>query len=107
MSDDTAVVIETLRDVAKHPGMYGLDGSYEHFCIFVTGYDVGSRGELLRGFNGWFSARLGRHSNFVWWAQIDAADPAVLPAVTPDGGKRWNPKVAATIELIAEFRDSL
>ncbi len=46
--------------------MYGLDGSYAQFCVFVDGVDYGNDGALLAGFREWLVTRAGKGDNLVW-----------------------------------------
>ncbi|MFI6482559.1 hypothetical protein ACIBH1_31815 [Nonomuraea sp. NPDC050663] len=70
------------RLVQTRPGMYGLDGSFKHYEIFLTGCDAGNEWGLLAGFREWLIMRLGRDSSLVWGAltlQIAFPDGYELP----------------------------
>ncbi len=41
---------ELFAAVQKRPGMFGLDGSFKQFCIFLEGCDAGTFWSLLAGF---------------------------------------------------------
>ncbi|HEU5375094.1 MAG TPA: hypothetical protein VFV38_06625 [Ktedonobacteraceae bacterium] len=44
---------ELFQQMRKHPGMWGLDGSYGQFCAFLRGCDEGNARSLLIGFREW------------------------------------------------------
>lgn len=52
--------------VRQRPGMYGLDGSFAHFSIFVTGCDAGTSWSLLAGFREWLIVRVNDGDNLAW-----------------------------------------
>ncbi len=61
---------ELLTLVRLRPGMYGLDGSFTHFCIFVEGWDTGTSWSLLAGFREWLIVRVNGGDNLVWAALV-------------------------------------
>lgn len=69
---------ELFRSIQKRPGMYGLDGSFKHYEIFLNGCDAGNEWGLLAGFREWLIMRLGYGSSLVWGA-------LVLHLALPDG----------------------
>jgi hypothetical protein len=52
--------------IHQRPGLYGLDGSYAQYCVFIYGVDTGNDGRLLTGFREWLIVRLGTGNNLVW-----------------------------------------
>lgn len=56
--------------VHRRPGMYGLDGSFKHFSIFVDGCDAGSSWTLLTGFREWLIVQVNDRDNLVWPALV-------------------------------------
>jgi len=68
-------------DVHRRPGMFGLDGSFHDFTVFVRGCEAGNDGQLLAGFREWMVARCGFGNNLVWEA-------LVLHQAFPDGPPR-------------------
>jgi hypothetical protein len=53
-------------EIHRRPGLYGLDGSYAQFCVFIDGVDTGNDRQLLTGFREWLVTRLGTGNNLVW-----------------------------------------
>jgi hypothetical protein len=64
---------ELFVSVHERPGLYGLDGSFRHFCVFVEGCNAGTFWSLLAGFREWLVMQLGEVSegnNLTWPALI-------------------------------------
>lgn len=57
-------------EIHQRPGLYGLDGSYAQFCVFIDGVDAGNDRALLTGFREWLIPRLGAGNNLVWRALV-------------------------------------
>ncbi|MFG1777542.1 hypothetical protein ACGFIR_24310 [Micromonospora sp. NPDC049051] len=57
-------------DVHRRPGMFGLDGSFHDFTVFIRGCEAGNDWQLLAGFREWLVARCGSGDNLVWEALI-------------------------------------
>jgi hypothetical protein len=57
---------ELFDAIHKRPDMYGLDGTYTQYQIFLYGCDATTSWSLLAGFNEWLRMRLGRESNLSW-----------------------------------------
>lgn len=53
-------------EIHQRPGLYGLDGSYAQFCVFIDGVNAGNDWRLLDGFREWLITRLGAGNNLVW-----------------------------------------
>lgn len=68
-------------DVHRRPGLFGLDGSFHDFTVFVRGCEAGNDGQLLAGFREWLVARCRDGNNLVWEA-------LVLRQAFPDGPPR-------------------
>lgn len=62
---------ELLTLVHERPGMYGLDGSFKHFCIFVMGCDAGTSWSMLAGFREWLIIQLNGGDNLAWTALVE------------------------------------
>jgi hypothetical protein len=74
---------EFFAAVHKRPGMYGLDGTFTQFQIFLEGCDAATSWSLLAGFNEWLLMRLGRESNLSWSALVRwLAFPAYRQLIT-------------------------
>jgi hypothetical protein len=50
-------------DVRSRPGMFGLDGSFHDFTVFLRGCEAGNDWQLLAGFRESLVARCGRGNN--------------------------------------------
>jgi hypothetical protein len=61
---------ELFAALHKRPGMYGLDGSFAQFCIFLNGCDAATSWSLLAGFNEWLLVRYDEETSFGWTALI-------------------------------------
>ena len=59
-----------LANIHQRPGLYGLDGSFAQYCVFVDGVDHGTDRLLLDGFREWLVARAGKGGNLVWRALV-------------------------------------
>ncbi|MGC7096156.1 hypothetical protein ACPZ19_15895 [Amycolatopsis lurida] len=57
---------ERVAAVRKRPGMFGLDGSYPAYVLFLRGCDFATEFALLRGFAGWLNRRIGEESSLDW-----------------------------------------
>ena len=68
-------------DVRQRPGLFGLDGSFHDFTVFVRGCEAGNDWQLLAGFREWLVTRNGHGDNLVWEA-------LVLHQAFPDGPPR-------------------
>ena len=55
-----------LLEVHARPGMWGLDGSYGQFCVFLTGIDAGNDWQWLSGFREWLIVRADTGNNLAW-----------------------------------------
>jgi hypothetical protein len=68
-----ATARETFAHVAKRPLMWLIDDRFITAVAFVTGYDQGLGGQLLKGFGDWLCVRAAKplHSNLVWWAVVE------------------------------------
>ena len=65
-------------DIHRRSGMFGLNGSFHDFTVFVRGCEAGNDWQLLAGFREWLVVRCGRGDNLVWEA-------LVLYQAFPDG----------------------
>jgi hypothetical protein len=68
-------------DVHRRPGLFGLDGSFHDFTVFIRGCEAGNDWQLLVGFREWLVARCGDGDNLVW-------ESLVLRQAFPDGPPR-------------------
>lgn len=83
---------ELFAFVHKRPGMYGLDGSFAHFCIFLEGCHAGTSYSLLAGLREWLVVQLGEvnaGNNLAWPA-------LVLELAFPEG---WHAKTGEKASL--------
>jgi hypothetical protein len=71
--------------------MFGLDGSFGHFCAFLTGVDAGHDWQFLAGFRELLVTRSGTGSNLTWTGLIarlafpDIDTPKHERLADPDG----------------------
>ena len=78
---------ELFASMHKRPGMYGLDGSFTQFGIFLEGCNTATSGWLLAGFNEWLLMRLGHESSLSWSALVEwLAFPAYRQLTTESLG---------------------
>jgi hypothetical protein len=61
---------ELFAALRKRPGIYGLDGSFAQFCIFLNGCNAATSWSLLAGFNEWLLVRYDEETSFGWTALI-------------------------------------
>ena len=57
-------------DVHRRPGLFGLDGSFHDFTVFVRGCEAGNDGQLLAGFRELLVARCRDGNNLTWEALV-------------------------------------
>jgi hypothetical protein len=92
--------------VRTRPEMFGLDGTYTGFVAFLTGFDLGNAGGVLRGFPEWLSVRLGHRTSLGWSALVrrialDVGESEDLPReLTAEQEQR---AVETLFQLLDEF----
>ena len=90
--------------VHTRPGMYGLDGSFKQFCIFVMGCDAGTSWSLLNGFRKWLATQLGSGYNLAWPALVELlAFPSREQICAPLNDNENTLAVEALFRLLDEF----
>lgn len=58
-----------LDGIRQRPGMYcAVPVSVDVVAAFVQGYDAGSGGQQLTGFESWLAERLGSGENLIWFS---------------------------------------
>jgi hypothetical protein len=57
---------QLFTDVRQRPGMFGLDGTFHDFTVFVRGCEAGNDWQLLAGFRESLIARLAAGNNLGW-----------------------------------------
>ena len=93
-------------EIHRRPGLYGLDGSYAQFCVFIDGVDHGNDGALLTGFREWLVPRAGLGNNLVWRSLVlhlafpGADRPMAAPTDSPQANEA---AVELLFALLAEF----
>lgn len=90
--------------VHQRPGMYGLDGSFKHFCVFVMGCDAGTSWSLLTGFREWLIIQLGEEGNLGWEPLVELiALPSREEFGVPLSAHEDTVAVEALFRLLDEF----
>ena len=90
--------------VHERPGMYGLDGSFKHFYIFVMGCDAGTSWSLLAGFREWLIVQLNEGDNLVWPALVELiALPSRKQICEPLDADENTAAVETLFRLLDEF----
>jgi hypothetical protein len=94
------------RNLHRRPGLYGLDGSYAQFCVFIDGVDYGNDRGLLTGFREWLVLRAGKGDNLIWRALVLhlALPGEAQPSREPSDGPEANEIAVDTLfALLDEF----
>ncbi|MEA5363527.1 hypothetical protein VA596_28625 [Amycolatopsis sp., V23-08] len=61
---------ELFDGIRRRPQLYGLDGSYHDYCVFLLGVDAGNDGGLLTGFTESLVPRVGTGANLTWTSLV-------------------------------------
>lgn len=99
------------RNVRRRPGLYGLDGSYTQFCVFIDGVDYGNDRGLLTGFRELLVPRAGKGDNLAWRALVlhlafpGQAQPSRQPSESPETNQLAVDMLFALLDEFLERRE--
>lgn len=88
--------------------MFGMNGTFHDFTVFVRGCEAGNDWQLLAGFREWLVTRCGGADNFVWEALVLRLAFADRPEEPTPGDLAKDPAldevaVGKLFELLDEF----
>ena len=94
-----------LAKLKRHHGIYVMWQTYEGTCAFLTGYEVGSGGHVLKQFHEWLVPR-GKGRPELYWPQLvlcEIYEDGALPDLRHFTPEQDEEAVRLLFRLLDEF----
>jgi hypothetical protein len=99
---------EQLSLFRRAPGMYILNVTYPEVCAFVSGFDLGTGGQVMHGFRGWLVSRGTPRPELAWPSLVlgEIYPPEALPNLRELTDVENQEAVQRLFELLFEYLQS-